>query len=695
MRSLRRILVVLGGIALGMLLLLLVGYEVAVRTLSPRLPVLLDHEAFSEQIWKTTRILDRRGEVLAELFRERRTLVPLSEIAPHLVASVLHAEDRDFHEHRGISYRAILRALVVDVVKRRYAQGGSTITQQLARNLYLSQDKTLWRKLKETMLAGKIESMLSKDEILYQYLNTIYWGHGNYGVFEAARFYFGKSPADLSVPESALLASMIKSPESISPVKKPQRAGEEMNRLLARMDPSDKAAEAGRVPLPEVVAFRSESDDRMAYAVDAMMVEAKSLTDLPLETGGFTIRSTMDRVIQQAVHAGVDDFYVRHPCTPVVSPESPDSLCSCISEGVIRPGCPVWVRVVSRHPQREGFIVDVLGRVGFLADSAFPASCSVDLLEGVFVKTIAGGEIDLASGWLTEEVWVTPFVSPQVAAVVMDADSGKVLALHGGIDYATHPFNRAITSKRSVGSTIKPVLYLAAMDQLGWRADTRVSTRPLDLPGHGGSRWEVRDVLPLPDEVDLGTALAHSSNVAAVITLRALGLESFRQLWDLWGLPPLVATDLTAALGSSAFSPLEVGWIFSLFASKNGCATAPTMLSGVLTWSAEALERPLRTCGTPPSPRAMTEIRGMLERVVRQGTGTRAQVPGLRILGKTGTGRGGADAWFAGTVGARVVVVWLGSDDHQRIPDLTGGTSAAPLFQSIVRRIEGIESSEF
>lgn len=686
MKRIGRALLFLGLGMIAVAALGLLSYEIAVQVTASRLPEVLSTSQFQESIWQKSVVTDRDGAVLWEAYRERRVLVTLDEVPKGLIDALLSAEDDDFYQHEGVDYRAILRALLLDTLSGRYRQGGSTITQQLARNLYLSQEKTLWRKLKETVLARKIEQTLSKNEILEQYLNTIYWGHGCYGIEQASRFYFGKPPRRLTLPECALLAGVIKSPESLSPVRHPDRARRQMVRILQKMQESSASPDVDpAADFPRIVADRAVFSQLAPYAVDAAMVEARPYLTRPLDVAGATLRTSIDASLQEDVNRGVSNYLNRFPPQLVTSREEPGNLSDCITaEGFVPPGCAVWIRLRSFDEERQGWVADVLGRLGFLPLNTLPEGQFEPLLSGLWVKAMPVSEVIIDSPWMTDEVPVAPLVQPQVAVVMLEARTGDVLALYGGIDHRLHPYNRAISARRPIGSTIKPLLLLAGMEALGWKEDTLMNASPLSLPGAGGRRWSVTDLHPLPSEVSLVDALTFSSNVVAVRTLRTLGLEAFREAWLGWGLPDVPMADLSVALGNVPMSPLELAQAYAMFAAFSTCAPKAAVLqslSGPLGTDIPLLDH---LCSRVPAPGAVRAMRSMLRSVVERGTGKAASVKGQPILGKTGTSPEGRDAWFAGILQSYVVVVWIGSDDYTPLPGNSGPETAAVLYRLVM-----------
>jgi penicillin-binding protein 1A len=667
------------------------GFEVAALVVRPYLPEVADTERFSRQVWLTSRVTDRDGLVLAEFYKERRTLVALSDLPRHLVDAVVAAEDGDFFGHRGVDWLAVARAAFKGALNRRFTQGGSTITQQLARNLYLSRARTLSRKVHEALLARKLEHTLTKDQILFQYLNLVYWGHGSYGVEEASRFYFGKGAARVDLGEAAMLAGILSAPEKLSPLSSAEVAQERMGHVLSRMAEEgllDGPAE--EVPFPAIVGSRPSALQLSPYGVDAALVEVGPAVDgEELATGGYRITTSLDERMQEAVNAGVDAMWPELAPGLVLSSGRPSSLCTCLKDAVLTPGCPVWARVLSdRTP--DGRLVDLLGRVGVLPDVALAAveragGKRVELADGTWVKVLSTTEVALGSPWLTEETVVTPVVVPQVAVVLLDAASGRVGALYGGLDHDQHPFNRALAA-RPICSTVKPFLVLAAMQELGYGMDSRVDATPLTLPGAAGTPWHVSDAHPHGETLSLADTLVYSSNTVSVRLLREMTVPVFLRVWAEWGLPGTPAEDLSAALGNVELSPIDLARAYAFLATGR-CVGRASVVRSLQDRSGVEIPLPDSGCTQVRPATGATEVRAALTDAVRRGTGEKAAVRGLQVAGKTGTGSGGRDAWFAGMVGSDVLVVWVGSDDGTQLPDNRGPLTAARVFHEVASRL--------
>jgi penicillin-binding protein 1A len=692
MLRLGKLLLVLSLLLAGASLLAFLAFEATVLLVESSLPEVVDRPRFDRDVWKVSRFYSRDGAELAEMYRERRTIIDADTLPRHVLDAVVAAEDRNFHTHEGVDWVAIVRAAGRDLLQGTLAQGGSTLTQQLARNLYLNRRKTIWRKVQEALLARKIENSLAKEDILHQYLNLIYWGHGRYGIEEAARFYFGKAAASLTLGEAALLAGIIKGPELLSPLKDPGRARERMEYVLNRMH-EDGLLEPGtkKVSFPRVEWKRATQAEIAPYAVDYARVELGRLVPgVELDSAGLQTTLTVESSAQRAMNLAVLEQLPGLKPALAWREEAPESLCDCMLDGEVRSGCPIWARVAGPAREGKGLTVEMLGRLGVVPAAVIERLAGMGIAvpefrEGDYLRVIPSHSFSPAAPWLTEEMLAVPLVAPQVAAVLMDSKDGRIVALFGGLDPQVHPYNRALSARRPIGSTIKPFIYLAAMLELGWDADTQVEAGPLDLVGPGGKPWPIRDQHPHSDSLDIEEALAWSSNCAAARTLRQIGPARFVELWASWGLPPLDAHDLSLALGSATLTPLELARAYALLANGH-CTPTARILDRVVDPTGSALRLPETPCRRLDAADALAAIRRALSGVVRYGTGKSAQVAGLDAVGKTGTSAGGRDAWFSGLVGRHVLVVWVGSDDYSPLEGNSGPTTAAKVWHAIAER---------
>ncbi len=680
-------------------LLVPVGFRLFYKLRRDNLPAIIDRQTFDEQLWQVSRVYDRNGDVLAEYFRERRTIVPVEELPDHLLHAVVAAEDKRFYDHGGVDWIAVLRAVVVDAARMRVVQGASTLTQQLARNLYLNQRRTILRKVNEMLVALRLEETLSKEEILHQYLNLIYLGHGRYGVEEAAQFYFGKSAREVDLAESALLAGIIKGPEVFSPLRSKEKAERRMEYVLGQLVAAgfvDRIS-ADAVLMPTIVGASQRPSLASPYGVDAALAGlVRQIGRETFDLGGFRLHATLDPVLQQGVDRAIADQLPALEVGLDVIDTKPEVLCNCVLGAKVPTGCAVWAEVKRRSAKGDGYVVSLLGRLGRVPDDSLERLGSNDdefheLQPGSFVKVIPNQEFELDSPWLTEEILVVPVARPQVAAVLMDVSTGAVRAVYGGIDHRYHPFNRAITARRPIGSTIKPFIYLAAMQANALGTDSKVDARCLNLRKANGRRWPIRDSHAHDDQLTITEALEISSNCAAVRTFRMLGLETFTAIWNSWGLPALDTADASLALGSASMSPMELASAYAMLGNGR-CTPQPILLERAFGRGMKPHLLPPTACVGSPPEAEVAALALALRRVFTHGTARSAHIKGISSFGKTGTTTGGRDGWLAGVIqpldgNPLVLVVWVGTDDFTELEGNSGPTTAAIVWKAIAREL--------
>lgn len=561
------------------------------------LPPIFSFQDYVDSSLKMSRLYAADGTVIGVFYRERRTVVPLDSVAPHLEAAILSAEDGDFYTHEGLDFFSIARALLRDIVAGKYVQGGSTITQQVAKTFYLSSEKTLSRKAKEAVLAFALEQKLTKRDILALYLNQIYFGHGRYGVAEACRYYFSKGPGEVSVAEAATLAGLIRSPERLSPFKYPDKILPIRNHVLAAMLKRKAIAlKEYEEALEEILPARRPPSEEPAWAkyyVDAVrriLLDSFALSEL--YTGGFRIYTAMDAREQKQSATGLQTE-------------------------------------LQKYEKK-------LGRI-----------------EGAFVR----------------QEWKT----------------GRVRALIGGRDFGQSSFNRAVQSRRSIGSVVKPFVFAFALSTGKVTGDDTFTNKRLKFPDGKGGVWSPRNFTGTYDDEEwtLKDALASSVNTVAVQVLKTAGVKEFARFWTQITEGEKVQGTLSLALGSMGLSPLRLAGLFSLFPS-GGVVRDAVLVDRVLEpsgrnmWKVKPRTRRVMDRG----PVAL--LRPMLESVVLEGSGRNAAIEGARVFGKTGTSNGAVDSWFAGFTGDTVAVVWLGRDNNTPVEGGGGGRLAAPLWKKLM-----------
>ena len=544
-----------------------------------------------------TLVLDRRGRPIDAIAHQFRIVIPYSEMPALLPRAFVAAEDSRFWEHTGLDGWSIARAAINNLLAGRRSQGGSTITQQITRGLLLTPEKSYLRKLAEAILAHRIERMLSKEEILYLYLNEIYLGEGAYGVEAAARTYFNKHARDLDLGEIALLAGLPQSPSNYSPLRNPDAARARQRYVLNRMaEDGIVTAEAARAAWDQ--GLRVNANWRRAvHGYFSLYVRSQLLTRFTEEElfrKGLRVATTVDSVLQLAAARAVQ-------------------------EGV--------ARVHERHPEEP---------------------------------------------------------PPQGALVALDTASGRILAMIGGADYQSAPFNRAVQANRQPGSAFKPLVYAAALEQ-GVPPGTVLSDTPLALPSGTRKLWRPTNFRgEYRGSLSLAEALVRSSNVAAVRLLRQTGLPPVVRLSGRLGITAPLQPDLTLALGASPVSVLELTAAYTAFANRGlfhkpvGITRVQDRDGRVTPWPQSPAERVL-------APRTADWLHTVMAQVVQRGTGTNAR--GVRgASGKTGTTDNNIDAWFVGSAPGLTTGVWIG---HDRSASLgageTGGRAAAPVWQQFMQ----------
>jgi penicillin-binding protein 1A len=659
-------------------------------------PVTITPATWADQVWQSSRIFSSDGQLLYTWGQERRRPVPLGAISPDLVTAVLAVEDAQFYQHQGISWVSVLRAMLANLREGRMAQGGSTITQQVARALYLSTEKKLGRKLAEALLAKRLDDTLTKDEILTLYLNSIYWGAGAYGAEEAARTYFCKSAATLNRSEVLLLAGIISAPERFNPLKYPDRAAARFQhahqRLKDYLQAHNLPPPARGLRLPQCSPCQVPPYAQVAHAVlRARTLLTTIVGQEAADRGGFDLTLGLSWRHQQALLAALNESLETGILAslgpgPVLAPGKPSKLPKTPCR--VLPGHGYWGRLVSYG--------DDVARVDFgsgpglipLDRFRWPAGLATagPPEPGYWVKASPDEASDLCG---PEAPLFSPLLSPQVAALLVSA-KGELLAWSGGQGAST--FDRALDARRNVGSTIKPFVYLAAMMHWNWTPSTII---PQDWPnsfkGKAGTRWKPQEHGPdfTKTPVTLEESLRLSLNGPAVAVAHRLGLPELRRSFEAFGLPARPMPDLSVALGNLSLSPYDLAVGYGLF-FRGGKGLAPHPLATITDRNRREVfkgEAALRGQAPPLLCKAMANL---LRTVVDRGTGRLAHRKDRISAGKTGTSNAGADAWFVGFRKDLLLVVWVGTDDGAPLKDLSGPKVAAPLWGEIMDRLEAI-----
>lgn len=662
-----------------------------------------------------TKVFDDGGTEIGQFYIERRILVPISQMPKALFQAIIAVEDSRFFEHKGVDPLGIFRAIIVNLESFRIRQGASTITQQLARSIFLTPERSFKRKIKEALLARKMEKFLNKNEILEIYLNQIYFGHGSYGVQAAAKTYFGKDIKLLSLSESSFLAGLPKAPTDYSPYFHPERSKKRQGIVLRRM-----VDEGYITPLQyqeayeEDLYFKEFGHGEKAgpyFLENVRQYIASRYGEKALYRGGLKVYTTMNlkmqKIASQSLRNGLLALDKRQGFRgPVGRVDIENVEAGTPKEGVlstqkIRKGA-VLKGVVSKVSP-EGVDVMVEGIIGKIAKKDM--IWAKKRLEGRDLRKNYKISREIDPGKIFrpgDEIWVKvksvhpvskePFFSldqkplVQGALLSLDPNTGAIKSMVGGFDFKKSEFNRALHAKRQPGSAFKPIIFTAALDK-GLSPASIVFDLPVIFEDTKNEKiwkpenYEKRFYGP----ISLREALSHSRNVATVKLLRKIGINRVIRMAQQLGISSPLTKDLSLALGSSSVTLLEITSAFSIFANE-GLRNKPYFIDLVTDSTGKVLEQKF------PEPRRVISketayiISNMLEDVVQNGTGRKAKVLKVPLGGKTGTTNDYTDAWFVGFVRNLSTGVWVGFDDVRSLGARESGARAAlPIWVSFMR----------
>jgi len=694
---------------------------------------------------QVTRILDRNNVPIGELGSEKRTVVPYSAIPKIMVQAVVAAEDADYFKHGGVDYMGMARAFITNVLRGRAAQGGSTITQQVIKNLLLTPERTRKRKIQEIILARRLSEKLSKEEVLGLYLNQIYYGHGRYGCEEAARYFFGKSIRDVDLAEAALLAGLPQSPERLSPRKHPEAAKARQRYVLGQMADHGfiERKEAERIAAQPIRLARETAAAR-GVAAEEVDVVARFLSDKMGESAAFeagtTVSTTLDARLQEtartSLERGIEELDARqgwrgpsgHVTGKMVDVQRRELgktyqkflKGSEIVEGIVlrtekdttSPNNPklgkLYVDVgagVPAHapPPPPTTAAGTKGKAGQRAKVAPPPPLEPPVREGVVdfslepryakgTKPVAERfkpgdlvRVRLAEDRPHTEDGPLPLaleLGPQGAMVVMDPTTREILALVGGYDYHAGGFDRSSRAHRQPGSAFKPVIYGAAVEARRITPATILNDAPEVYELWKPQNYEKEE---FRGPVRVRTALANSINTVAIKVLSDVGLDQARAFATRVGVTTPIASDvgLSLALGSLVVTPVELANVYATFAS-GGIVGPPISIRAV---GGEALPAP--QLAPTLKPEVAYVMVSLMRSVIDEGTAHAAIAGKLRrpAAGKTGTSNGQRDAWFIGFTPDLLCAVWVGYDDMKKLGrGDTGGKTAAPIWADFMAK---------
>ncbi|MBM4144931.1 MAG: PBP1A family penicillin-binding protein [Nitrospira sp.] len=667
-----------------------------------------------------TKIYADDNVFIGELKAEKGIFVPINKIPEHMINAVIAVEDSRFWRHKGIDYLAIGRAIVKDILHVGLKEGGSTITQQLAKVMFLTPEKTFRRKIREAALAIKIEKNLTKYEILELYLNKIYFGHGSYGVEMASRTYFGKSVKDITLSESAMIAGLIKAPTSYSPFNDLTRAKERQQIVLFRMEEEGlikRSEKDNALRQPLLLSNVRKGLEANNYFIDYIRKYLEEKYGLEtIYKGDLKVYTTLDRGAQslaaRAVQNGLRELDKRrgwrgpldHKKDIDIEKEMKTKELAHVvatSPGDISSG--LVIKVGSREA-----LIKTRGIIGKLSiEDARWASKTIEPKKGttkvlkdftltrilspgdvvkVSIKNIRGSIVQLS---LEQEPAV------EGALVAIEQDTGFIRALIGGYDFVKSDFNRAVYAKRQPGSAFKPVIYASALDH-GYTPASIILDEPVTYPGGLKGDWSPANYdHKFYGPTTLREALTYSRNVVTVKLVDAVGINNVLDFARNIGIQGDMPRDLTLALGSLSVSPLEIALCYGVFAN-HGMKVKPIAIKYVEDSKGRVLESNEPEAEEVIAPQTAFLITSMMEDVVKHGTGWRAKELGRAVAGKTGTTNEYRDAWFVGYTPDITTAVWVGFDDTRPLGSQeTGARAASPIWVSFMKNFLIGEPEDF
>jgi penicillin-binding protein 1A len=696
-------LALLGGLAAAGLLATALVVVLAV----PNLPSL---DALTEYQPKVPlRIYTADGVLIGEFGEERRAVVSIAEVPAQLRNAIIAAEDERFYEHPGIDYVGVLRAAYANLAAGGRRQGASTITMQVARNFFLSSEKTLTRKLYEALLAFKIEHSLSKQQILELYVNQIYLGQRAYGFGAASQIYFGKPLNQLSLAESALLAGLPKAPSLYNPVANPQRAKQRQQYVLRRMNELGYITAAQHDDaLKSPLRTRREVNDYAVHAEFVAEMVRQSLADQFPEdvyTRGLRVYTTLRKVDQEAAYEslrrGVMDYDRRQgyrgpegfvPLPPEATDDDiEDALAERADNGDLLAALVLaveatQVQAVLRTGERIALGGESLKFAARALDAKAPAQRR--LRRGAVIRVQRDGK-----AWQIAQL-------PEVEAafIAIDPQNGALRALVGGFDFNRNKFNHVTQAWRQPGSSFKPFIYSAALEK-GFTAATVISDEPVVLEAEetGSQRWEPKNYDgKFEGPMRLRTALAKSKNMVSIRVLDAIGPKYAREYVTRFGFeaekhPPY----LTMALGAGSVTAWQMARAYAVFAN-GGYLVQPYFIQKIVDDRGNVLAQAEPRRAGNEDLRVIDErnafiMDNMMQDVTKSGTAARAARLGRSDLaGKTGTTNEFVDAWFAGYQPALAAVAWVGYDQPRSLgKNQVGGVVALPVWLGYMEQALG------
>ena len=703
------------GLILALAASVLLAVAIALAAAYPNLPDISDLADYRPKL--PLRVYTSDGALMGEFGEERRSLTPIGDFPKVMKDAVLSIEDARFYQHGGVDYLGVIRAGLANVGRLK-SQGASTITMQVARNVYLSSEKTYTRKIYEILLTFKLEHLLTKDQILEIYMNQIFLGNRAYGFAAASDAYFGKPIKNITIAEAAMLAGLPKAPSAFNPINNPKRARSRQLYIIERMEENGfiTAAQAD-VAKKEQLVIKTTADNTRVHAeyvaetvrqlIYAQYGDETYTRGLNVHT---TIKSTEQEAAYRALRKGIMDYerrqIYRGPEQFINLPADPKELEDAIDEALADhpDNDDVLSAVVTEaNPKKIVAIRQNGENIEITGDGLKPAQSGLSDKAAPKIRIRPGAVIRIVR--TPKNTWeITQLPEVEGAFVALDPRDGAIRALVGGFDFAKNKFNHGTQAWRQPGSSFKPFIYSAALEK-GFTPSTIVNDAPLffDAGVTGGQPWEPKNYDgkfegPMP----LHTALAKSKNMVSIRILQAVGAQNAQEWITRFGFdaekhPPY----LTMALGAGSVTPMQMATAYAVFAN-GGHRVNPWLVARISDQKGKTLveiKPPVLNASTQAiDARNAFIMSRLLQEVTRSGTAAKAQALLKRpdLYGKTGTTNDSIDTWFAGYQPTLAAVVWMGYDTPRSLGDReTGGGLSLPVWISFMETaLKGVPITE-
>jgi penicillin-binding protein 1A len=688
------------GIAMAGMLSIMIVVALAMAVAFPNLP---DISALSDYRPKLPlRIYSAEGTLIGEFGEERRRLTPIKEIPSVMTNAVLAIEDSRFYEHGGVDYKGVLRAALANLGRLK-SQGASTITMQVARNVYLSSEKTYTRKIYEILLTFKLEHLLTKDQILEIYMNQIFLGNRAYGFAAASEAYFGKPLKDIGIAEAAMLAGLPKAPSAYNPISNYKRARSRQLHVIDRMQENGfiselEASAAKKEPLL-IKTGSSDSKVHAEYVAETVRQLIHAQYGDETYTRGLNVYTTLQAANQEAAYKalrrGIMDFERRQiyrgpekfVTLPTAALELDDAIDDVLDDFPDN-GDVLAAVVLDANPKKISAVRQNGEPIEITGEGLRPAQSGLADKAPPNIKLRRGAVIRVAK--TSKDTWeITQLPEVEGAFVAIDPRNGAIKALVGGFDFEKNKFNHVTQAWRQPGSSFKPFIYSAALEQ-GLTPATIVNDEPLffDAAVTGGQPWEPKNYDGKFDgPMTIRRGLAKSKNMISIRILQAVTPEKAQQWITRFGFEAdKHPAYLTMALGAGSATPMQMATAYSVFAN-GGHRVNPWLITKVTDQKGnvlvEGIPQILDESSRVIDARNAFVMGSMLQEVARSGTAASAQATLKRpdLYGKTGTTNDAMDAWFAGYHPTLAAITWIGYDTPRKLGSReTGGGLSLPIW---------------